>query len=120
VRRHWGDVEAAVSPVLLPRYSQAVRRIVTLLCIWWLALGCARTASELLRFGMTTDEATAIFGTSMSYVARGRDSEIYAVRAPAPIPGVYPPWVEERLYLQFRQGRLTGWKNEWDARKFWF
>jgi len=97
-----------------------VRRIVTLLCIWWLALGCARTASELLRFGMTPDEVTAAFGTSPSYVARGRDSEIYMVRQPAPIPGVYPPWVEERLYLQFRHGRLTGWKNEWDARKFWF
>jgi hypothetical protein len=105
---------------MLPRYSPAVRRIVTLLCIWWLALGCARTASELLRFGMTTDEVTAIFGPSLSYVAHGRGSEIYALRGPAPIPGVYPPWVEERLYLQFRQGRLTGWKNEWDARKFWF
>ena len=105
---------------MLSRYSRRVRRIVTLLCIWWLALGCARTASELLRYGMTTDEASAIFGTSMSYVARGRDSEIYAVSQPAPIPGVYPPWVEERLYLQFREGRLTGWKNEWDARKFWF
>jgi hypothetical protein len=105
---------------MLPRYSPAVRRIVTLLCIWWLALGCARTASELLRFGMTTDEVAATFGGSLSYVAQGRDSEIYVVRQPAPIPGVYPPWVEERLYLQFRQGRLTGWKNEWDARKFWF
>jgi hypothetical protein len=105
---------------MLPRYSPTVRRIVTLFCIWWLALGCARTASELLRFGMTTDEVTAIFGTSLNYVAHGRNSEIYVVRQPAPVPGVYPPWVEERLYLQFREGRLTGWKNEWDARKFWF
>ena len=105
---------------MLPRYDPAVRRIVTLLCIWWLALGCARTASELLRFGMTPDEVTAIFGASPRYVAPGRDSEIYVVRQPAPIPGVYPPWVEERLYLQFRQGRLTGWKNEWNARKGWF
>jgi hypothetical protein len=105
---------------MLSRYNRQVRRIVTLLCIWWLALGCARTASELLHFGMTTEEASAIFGTSMSYVARGRDSEIYTVSQPAPIPGVYPPWVDERLYLQFRQGRLTGWKNEWGARKFWF
>ena len=70
--------------------------------------------------GMTTDEVTAIFGTGLSYVAHGRNSEIYAVRQPAPIPGIYPPWVEERLYLQFREGRLTGWKNEWEARKFWF
>jgi hypothetical protein len=53
-------------------------------------------------------------------VTERRDSEIYVVRAPAPIPGVYPPQVEERLYLQFRQGRLTGWKNAWEARKFWF
>ena len=90
-----------------------MRRIVTLFCIWWLALGCARTASELVRFGMTTEEAGAVFGSSMSYVAHRRDAEIYLVRAPAPIPGIYPPLVQENLYLQFRKGRLTGWKNEW-------
>jgi hypothetical protein len=28
--------------------------------------------------------------------------------------------VSERLYLQFRKGALTGWKNEWNARKYWF
>ena len=97
-----------------------MRRIVTLLCVWWLALGCARTPSELVYFGMTTDEAMAVFGTGLIYVAQRRDAEIYLVQAPAPIPGVYPPHVEERLYLQFRKGRLTGWKNEWEARKFWF
>jgi len=96
------------------------RRIVTVFCIWWLALGCARTASELVRFGMTTEEAAAVFGSYMTYVTHRRDGDFYLVRGPAPIPGVYPPSVEERLYLQFRQGRLTGWKNEWEARKYWF
>ncbi len=105
---------------MLRRYSPAVRRIVTLFCIWWLALGCARTASELVHFGMTTEEAAAVFGPSMTYVTGRRHAEIYVVQGPAPIPGVYPPHVEERLYLQFREGRLTGWKNEWEARKFWF
>ena len=23
-------------------------------------------------------------------------------------------------WMTFRKGALTGWKNEWDARKFWF
>jgi hypothetical protein len=49
-----------------------------------------------------------------------RDSEIYVVQQPAAIPGVYPPSISERLYLQFRKGGLTGWKNEWNARKYWF
>jgi hypothetical protein len=120
VEWHWVGVEAVFPPDAIRLYSARVRRIVTLLCIWWLALGCARTASEYLHFGMSTEEAAATFGASMVYVTERHGGEIYLVRGPAPIPGIYPPYVEERLYLQFRKGKLTGWKNEWDARKFWF
>jgi len=69
---------------------------------------------------MTTEEVAVVFGSNMSFVPNRRNSEIYMVQQPAAIPGIYPPWITERLYLQFRGGRLTGWKNEWDARKFWF
>jgi len=97
-----------------------MRRYLAAFCIWWIALGCARTPSDLLRYGMTPDEVAGVFGSNMSFVVNRRESEIYVVQQPAAIPGIYPPWVTERLYLQFRSGRLTGWKNEWDARKFWF
>jgi hypothetical protein len=97
-----------------------MRRFFAALCVWWLALGCARVPSDLLRFGMTPDEVASVYGSHLVLVTQKRDSEIYVVQQPAAIPGVYPPWVNERLYLQFRKGALTGWKNEWDAKKFWF
>lgn len=97
-----------------------MRRYLAALCIWWVALGCARVPSDLLRFGMTPEEVAAVYGDRLVLVSHRRNSEIYFVRQPAPIPGVYPPLVNEKLYLQFRKGTLTGWKNEWDAKKLWF
>jgi len=97
-----------------------MRRFFAAFCIWWLALGCARVPSDLLRFGMTPEEVAAVYGGNLVLVKAGRDSEIYAMQRPAAIPGVYPPWVNERLFLQFRKGSLTGWTNEWQARKYWF
>ncbi|HWJ99216.1 MAG TPA: hypothetical protein VNR41_00725 [Xanthobacteraceae bacterium] len=97
-----------------------MRRFLAAFCVWWLALGCARVPSDLLRFGMTPDEVASVYGGSLVRVKSLRDSEIYVVQQPAAIPGVYPPLVSERLYLQFRKGALTGWKNEWNARKYWF
>lgn len=97
-----------------------MRRYLAAFCIWWLALGCARVPSEILRFGMTPEEVAAVYGGNLSLVSNRRDSEIYVMQQPSSIPGIYPPQVTERLYLQFRKGQLTGWKNEWDARKYWF
>ena len=97
-----------------------MRRFFTAFCVWWLALGCARVPSDLLRFGMTPEEAASAYGGNLVLVRAGRDSEIYVMQRPAAIPGVYPPWVNERLFLQFRKGSLTGWTNEWQARKYWF
>lgn len=97
-----------------------MRRYLAAFCVWWLALGCARVPSEALRFGMTPEEVASVYGGNLSLVSHRRASEIYVVQQPAPVPGVYPPLVGERLYLQFRKGQLTGWKNEWEARKYWF
>lgn len=97
-----------------------MRRFLAALCVWWVALGCARVPSDELRFGMTPEEVASVYGGSLVLVKSGRDSEIYVVQQHAAIPGVYPPLVSERLYLQFRKGALTGWKNEWNARKYWF
>jgi hypothetical protein len=94
-----------------------MKRALLLFCIWGLAFcGSPRVASQYLSFGMTVDEVGAIFGERMSYVAGRPGSEIYVVVWPAGIPSLNS--IEERLYLQFRRGRLTGWKSEWN-RRFW-
>ncbi len=97
-----------------------MRHFFAAFCVWWLALGCARVPSDELRFGMTPQEVASVYGGNLALVSTRRNSEIYVVQQPSPIPGVYPPFVKERLFLQFRKGALTGWKNEWDARKYWF
>jgi hypothetical protein len=34
------------------------------------------------------------------------------------VPGFYP--VDARLILQFRRGRLSGWRRDWQMRPYWF
>jgi hypothetical protein len=34
------------------------------------------------------------------------------------VPGFYP--VDTRIVLQFRRGRLTGWRRDWQMRPYWF
>ena len=38
-------------------------------------------------------------------------NEVFVVTRPARVPGFYR--VDRRIYLQFRRGCLTGWKNDW-------
>lgn len=101
-------------------YSRPMRRYLALFCVWWIALGCARVPSDILRFGMTTGEVASVYGDRMSLVSNRRGAATYVVQQPAAVPGIYPPLLGERLYLQFRKDRLTGWKNEWNARDLWF
>lgn len=122
VRRRHRAVEGACRfpPFAISLYSVAMRQYLALFCVWWLALSCARVPSDALQFGMTTGEVAQLYGSRMSLVAQRRHDEIYVVAQPAAVPGIYPPLIAERIYLQFRKGVLTGWKNEWEARKLWF
>jgi hypothetical protein len=64
-----------------------------------------------LAFGMNADEASLALGTTLVYV-RGRPGEEMFLA----LPNVKGAALSERrdgLYLQFRRGRLEGWKGDW-------
>jgi len=64
-----------------------------------------------LAFGMTPESASAALGTPLVYISGPRDSEIFTADRPSRMPGLYPAGV--RFSLQFRHGRLAGWKRQW-------
>jgi hypothetical protein len=70
-----------------------------------------------LAFGMTPAEAELALGVPLVHYLGRRSSEIYVASGPARIPGFYP--TDYGIALQFRNGRLTGWKKDWQLRK-WF
>lgn len=68
-----------------------------------------------LVFGMTADEAAGALGVPLDYVSGTRGNEILAAVRPSPI------YIDRgaRLFLQFRAGRLTGWKGDWRYNWMW-
>jgi hypothetical protein len=64
-----------------------------------------------LTFGMNADQASAALGVPLSYVRGRRGDELLLA-----VPNVKGSALSSRsdgLYLQFRRGRLTGWKGDW-------
>jgi hypothetical protein len=64
-----------------------------------------------LFFGMDADEASQALGTNLNYVRGRPGDELYLA-----LPNVKGAALSSRsdgLYLQFRRGRLTGWKGDW-------
>jgi hypothetical protein len=64
-----------------------------------------------LSFGMSPDEASQVLGVPLNYV-RGRPGNELLVAMPN-IKGSVLSQRSDGLYLQFRKGRLTGWKGDW-------
>ena len=63
-----------------------------------------------LAFGMNVEEASQTLGVPLRYVSGRRGNEIYlAIRDTS---GIILFSRRDPLYLQFRRGRLTGWKGE--------
>ncbi len=63
-----------------------------------------------LAFGMNVGEVSQTLGVPLSYVSGRRGNEIYlAVRDTS---GIILFSRRDPIYLQFRRGRLTGWKGE--------
>ena len=63
-----------------------------------------------LAFGMNVEEVSQTLGVPLRYVSGRRGNEIYlAVRDTS---GVILFSRRDPLYLQFRRGRLTGWKGD--------
>jgi hypothetical protein len=64
-----------------------------------------------LAFGMNAEEASAALGVTLIYV-RGRPGDEMFLA----LPNVKGSALSDRrdgLYLQFRRGKLDGWKGDW-------
>jgi hypothetical protein len=70
-----------------------------------------------LVFGMDAEDAARALGTSLNYI-RGRpgDETFLAFRN---VGGSGLFFHKDRLYLQFRKGRLAGWKGDWGHNWMW-
>lgn len=64
-----------------------------------------------LTFGMTVDEASQALGVPLKHV-RGRPGDGLFLAIPN-VKGSALSSRSDGLYLQFRKGRLTGWKGDW-------
>ena len=83
-----------------------------MLCVCWLAYcGAPRSNTLPLAYGMTAKQAEAALGEPLVYHSGRRGSEIYGAVGPTGIPGFYR--VDAIIALQFRKGRLTGWKRDY-------
>jgi hypothetical protein len=64
-----------------------------------------------LSFGMTPQEASQTLGVPLYCVRCSRGSEL--LLAIPNVKGAALSFRSDGLYLQFRKGRLTGWKGDW-------
>jgi hypothetical protein len=70
-----------------------------------------------LAFGMATDDAARALGTPLAYISGRPGHEIYLAIRSFGGSGFFDR--RDRLYLQFRKGRLTGWKGDWGRNWMW-
>lgn len=68
-----------------------------------------------LVFGMTGDDAARALGSPLYYVSGKPGNETLMALRDVGGSGLQP----DRLYLQFRNGRLTGWKGDWGRSWMW-
>jgi hypothetical protein len=90
-------------------------------CIGWIS-GCpnldVRSNALPLAFGMTPEVAAAALGSPLTRLDGRRNSDLYYAQRTSAATGFI---IHERqhLWLQFRRGRLTGWRNGWDRPTAW-
>jgi hypothetical protein len=90
-------------------------------CVGWIST-CAnfdvRSNALPLAFGMTPDVAAAALESPLAHAGGRRDSDIYYTEKIAVATG-FIIRERQRLWLQFRHGRLTGWRYDWDRPMVW-
>jgi hypothetical protein len=69
-----------------------------------------------LAFGMDLEDAARALG-SLNYISGRPGNEIFLAYRHGGGSVFFPR--KDRLYLQFRSGRLTGWKGDWGSRWIW-
>jgi hypothetical protein len=70
-----------------------------------------------LVFGMDAEEAARALGTPLNYISGRPGDEIYLTFRNLGGSGLF--FHKDRLYLQFRKGRLAGWKGDWGHNWMW-
>jgi len=70
-----------------------------------------------LVFGMDPASAANSLQTPLTYVSGRPGNEIYLALREVGGSGFFDR--RDRLYLQFRHGRLTGWKGDWGRNWMW-
>jgi hypothetical protein len=100
-----------------------MRRI--LIAIAWLISVSAAQAgyrdayNDPLVFGMTRAQVEQVVQAPLIYLSGARGSERFLIDRPATVPGFYL-FADTRIVLQFRRGKLTGWRRDWQTRPYWF
>jgi hypothetical protein len=70
-----------------------------------------------LMFGMDVEDASRALGTPLNYIRGRPGDEIYLAFRNIGGSGLF--YHHDRLYLQFREGRLAGWKGDWGHNWMW-
>ena len=70
-----------------------------------------------LVLGMDKESAARALGTPLNYVNGRPGEEIYLAFRNIGGSGLF--YKKDRLYLQFRKGRLAGWKGDWGHNWMW-
>jgi hypothetical protein len=70
-----------------------------------------------LVFGMDAQDAASALGTPLQYVSGRPGEEIFLAFRNIGGSGLF--YKKDRLYLQFRNGRLAGWKGDWGHNWMW-
>lgn len=70
-----------------------------------------------LAFGMSAQDAASALGQPLTHVRGKPGNEIYVVIRH--VGGSRWSYRNDPLYLQFRGGRLTGWKGDWRRDWMW-
>ena len=70
-----------------------------------------------LVFGMGEEDAARALGAPLNYISGRPGDEIYLAYRDIGGSGFFNR--RDRLYLQFRRGRLTGWKGDWGRNWMW-
>jgi hypothetical protein len=70
-----------------------------------------------LAFGMDVEDVSRALQQPLSYISGPPGDEIYLAIRNIGGAGLFNR--HDRLYLQFRSGRLTGWKGDWGHNWMW-
>ena len=70
-----------------------------------------------LVFGMDAGDAAGALGVPLNYIKGRPGNEVFLAFRDIGGSGLFPH--RHRLYLQFRGGRLAGWKGDWGHNWMW-